>query len=253
MKLITNERLIRRNSGIAKYASGAGLAVLLLGLLFSFGQPRAVAGQPAPTEMTIPLTTITLPSSTAVALSFGALILGFILTNAGVYFTNNWLRRPDQALNAALKGLDDRFLLVHYRLGASHALFAPAGVFVLVPKFQTGTVRYDDQKRKWHHKGSNAYFRLFGQQGLGNPSAEAAVEVDALTRALKKQLPGREIPAVQPIIVFTSDNVQLNTEGAPQPALLAAKLKDYLRRLPKGAALPVEVIKELEEMMNDER
>ena len=52
MRLITNDPLVKRNATIGKYAAGAGLIVLLAGLLVSF------YGRDNPLLQTIPLVTL---------------------------------------------------------------------------------------------------------------------------------------------------------------------------------------------------
>jgi len=227
MRLITDEKLIKRNAVIGRVASLLGLAVLFGGLVINFTRPGLVF------------------------LSFGALLFGFLLSNVGIYYANRWVRppRPDQALDAALKGLDDRYTLYHYRLGASHALISPAGVFALVPKFQAGEIGFDGQRGRWSHRGGNLYLKLFGQDRLGNPSAEAATESAALANKLEKLLPGKEIPPIQAVVVFTNDKAQVDADAAPIPTLHARKLKAYLRSRPKGASLSREAMQDIDEKL----
>lgn len=209
MRTITNERVIKRNALIGRYSSLTGLAVLLGGLVISFVRPDLYF------------------------VPFYTLIGGFLLSNLGIMLSNRWVRspRPDQALDAALKGLDDRHQLYHYRFPNAHALFSPAGVFALIPKFQAGRITYEGSR--WRHSGYNRLTAFFGQEGLGNPTAEARAEASALLRFLHKHIPDVD-NAVQPIIVFTNPKAEVRADDAPCPAMHAKKLKDYLRKLPKG-------------------
>lgn len=227
MRLITNEKLIKRNTRIARASNITGLALLVGGMFIVFARPQWLN------------------------FFYLAVVLGFIFTNLSIYFSNRWLRlpRPDQALDAALKGLDDRFAIYHYRLGASHALVTPAGVFALTPKFQVGEITYESTRGRWRQKGGNTYLKLFGQEGIGNPSAEAAVEADSLARKLKQMLPDYDLPPILPVIVFTSDRAMLNAEGSPLPALHAKKLKEYIRNRPKGATLSNETLRAIDEKL----
>jgi hypothetical protein len=84
MEIIKNDRLINRNSRIGQIASIAGLIVLGGGLFISFTRPEMFS------------------------ISLIALLVGFGLSQIGIYFANRWGRhpRPDEILDAALKGLD---------------------------------------------------------------------------------------------------------------------------------------------------
>lgn len=214
MRLVTNEPLIKRNAFIGKASSIAGLAVLLGGLVYSFKFPE---------QSYVPFIT---------------LLIGFLFSNVGIYFANRWVKppRPDQALDAALKGLDDRYALYHYRLGGSHALICPAGVFALATKSQPGAIRFANGR--WAQTGGGSFFlKLFGQEGLGNPSVEAASEAKRVHEWLAKALPGETLPSVNPVIVFTHPAAVVEADDAPFPAMHAKKLKGYIRGLPKGPAL----------------
>jgi len=222
MKLVTNAPLIKRNARIGVVAHLSGLAVLIAGMVVTFLMP------------------------TRSDLSLLALMTGFVLANVGIFFTNRWGRRPrpDEALDAALKGLDDQYLLVHYRLGTPHALIGPSGLVALVPKFQGGQIRYEGNK--WRHAGVTWMRRFFAQESLGNPSLEAEAEVAGLTGKLRKILPGEELPPIKSVIVFTAAEGKVDAEGSPTPAMHAEKLKEYVRRLPRSATLrPEQVAKVL--------
>jgi hypothetical protein len=213
MKRITNEPLIKRNSRIGVGAHLAGLLILVGGMAVTFLQPQRSD------------------------LSLAALMIGFVLANVGIYFTNRYGRtpRPDQALDAALKGLDDQYLIVHYYLGIGHALFSPGGVFALVPKFQGGRVTYDG--KRWHHSGVSWFRKFFAQENLGNPTLEGQAEAQSLQNRLRRLLEGEEPPTVKSIIVFTNEQSAVEADSAPVPVLHGQKLKEYIRHLPRGVGL----------------
>src|SRR4030065_1598293 len=108
MEIIINERLVRRNARIGQVSSIVGLLVLAGGMYISFARQEYFS------------------------LSMAALLLGFTLSQVGIYFGNRWGRRPrpDELLSQALKGLDGRYTLYHYGTTASHLLVCPAGVWV---------------------------------------------------------------------------------------------------------------------------
>ncbi len=213
MRLVTNERLIKRNGRIGRVTSILGLAVLLGGLLYSFRFPE---------QSYVP---------------FATLMAGFLLSNVGIYFANRWVKppRPDQAVDSALKGLDDRYVLYHYRVGGNHVLGSPSGVYALIPKSQPGEVRFTGNRSQ--HRGGTILRNFFGQEGLGNPSMEAESEAKSTREKMAKLLPGETLPPVSPVIVFTNESPVVEADDAPFPTVHAKKLKGYLRNLPKRPTL----------------
>jgi hypothetical protein len=155
------------------------------------------------------------------------------MTNIGNMFNNRWGRRPDRGLSEALKGLDDRYALYNYRLGAAHVLTGPPGVLVLLPKHHYGPVLYDG--KRWHNPGARrGMFGLFNADPLGNPILEAAGEVESFRRYVAKR--GVEVSAVpQAIVVFLHTRSEISAKDAPLPVLHFKQLKDYVRKLPKDA------------------
>src|SRR6185436_3213508 len=109
MKIIKNEKLIKRNSTIGGWTSMAALVVLGLGMYMSFTRPDWFV------------------------YSLLALLLGFTLTQIGMYLGNKFGRspRPDEKLDAGLKGLQNEFVMYHYTTPVSHLLVGPAGVWVI--------------------------------------------------------------------------------------------------------------------------
>ena len=93
----------------------------------------------------------------------GALLLGFTLTQVGMYFGNRWGRspRPDEKLDSGLKGLHKDFSIYHWATPVAHLLVGPAGVWVLIPYHQRGQVSY--RKNRWKMSGGGFlqnYMRL---------------------------------------------------------------------------------------------
>jgi hypothetical protein len=217
MRIVTNETLVKRNVQIGKYSLIAG-TVLLVGAL------------------AINLLAFTRPAETTlITYVIAAFFVGFTLTNVGTLYNNRWGRRPDRGLADSLKGLDDRFTLYNYRLGASHVLAGPAGVLVLLPKYQIGPVIYNG--KRWLNPGARRMlFGLFNSDPLGNPVGEAAGELEAFNRFLKKRAPDLGV-VPQAVIVFLNARAELDAKDSAIPALHFKQLKDYLRKLPKDAAL----------------
>ena len=213
MKIIKNEQRIKRNAQIGSWTSLAAMAVLGLGMYISFTR----------TDLII--------------YSLIALIAGFTLTQVGMYMGNKYGRspRPDEKLDTGLKGLSNDFSIYHYTTPVSHLLVGPGGVWVLMPYHQRGQVTF--KKSRWQISGGGfmqGYMRIFGQEGLGRPDYEIEGEVSALRKYLTKQMDDAEIPAINAVMVFTNDGVEIEAAETPIPALKLKQLKEFIRQKGKG-------------------
>lgn len=225
MKIFTNDTLIKQRALLSKILSALGLLVLLSGLAVSFLTPRP--------ELAI--------------VPFYTLLAGFLLSNVGVFLANRYVREPrlDRALTSAIKGMDDRYSLYHYRLPAQHTLVTPSGVYSITPKYQGGTVEWDDDRNRFRHRGVNLLRRVFGQESLGRPILEAGTEAQRLSKFLAKKF-GDDAPPVFPIIVFTNPAVNFgNMKNTPIPVLKAKRLNPYLRKRSRGTTLSNDQLAEL--------
>jgi hypothetical protein len=213
MKVVTNTKLIKRNAKIGQITSVSALVILGVGLYISFKMPDKFA------------------------YTLGALLLGFFLSQVGMYYGNRWGRspRPDELIDKGLKGLGRDYTIYHYVTAAAHLLVGPAGVWTLMPYYQSGVIVYE--KKRWKSKGGGflqSYLRLFGQENMGRPEIESESGIEATKRYLLKILPaGSEVPPVNSILLFTSPKVELKVENAPLPAITPNALKDFMRQKSK--------------------
>lgn len=209
MQIIRDERRINLLSSVGQYASLGGLLVLLGGLLISFVRP-----------------TWFVPVAVSMA-------LGFTLSVVGGYFADRYAGplAHYKALAEVLKGLDYHHTLIQYLLPADHVLLEPGGCTCFVVKAQGGEVAYEDSKSgRWSHKQRGKFFRrLVGQDQLGKPHVEAEQEVARLERYLGEQMEDANRVPVRGVIVFVNEDVQVEAEGSPVPALYRKKVKDWLR------------------------
>ncbi len=224
MKIVSDTKLIKRNKKIGSITTFVALGVLGIGLYFSFTKPEQIS------------------------ITFGALLLGFLLTQVGIYFGNRWGKspRPDELLTAGLKGLENNFTLYHYTAGVSHLLVGPTTIWGLIPVSVGGVITFDENKMRFRQKGGNFYFKIFGQENLGRPEVEAQYIVSDFAKFAKKKFPDVELPDVTPILVFTNKKAELDIENSPIPAVTLEKLKDYIRKQSKGepiALLAIQTIK----------
>lgn len=217
MKIVRNEKLIKRNGQIGQWTSLGALAVLGVGMYISFRRPDLFI------------------------YSIGTLILGFAMTQVGMFFSYRFGRspRPDEQLDAALKGLPSDTAIYHYVTPVSHLLVGPAGVWVLLPLHQRGKVTY--YKNRWRLSSGGfmqAYMTIFGQEGIGRPDLEMANQIDSVKRYLARQLGDEsQVPEIQGTLIFTSDQVEIDNTNAPLPVLKAKQLKDFIRQKAKERAL----------------
>jgi hypothetical protein len=227
MKVFTNDRLIKRNGRLGQVATISGLLVLVGGMFVSFRYPN-FAGY-----------------------AWVALLLGFALSQLGLYFGNRWGRRPrpDELIDQGLKGLNDQYSIYHYMTPVSHLLVGPSGLWVILPYYQVGTIVYE--KGRWKQKGGGfmqRYLRAFAQEGVGRPDIEAPSEVQSIIKFLNKRLPDRDHPEVTPALVFTNDKVNLEVEDAPILTLPLKKLKETVRKAAKEKIITSGEIQEINEL-----
>jgi len=223
MKVLSNDKLIKRNRTIGMVTSLLGLGGMVGGFIISIQDINA--GQQFGTVLI-------------------ALILGIILSQVGVYFGNRWGKspRPDEILTASLKGIGDKYTLMHYSSVIPHLLVGPSGLIALLPYQQGGKITYDTAKSRWKQKGGSAYWKIFGEERLGRIDLEVRGEIDDLKKFLvKKSLPALPITAV---LVFSNPKATVEAPEAPYPTVTAAKVKDVIRRLQKETSAEPEALRQ---------
>lgn len=231
MKIIKNEKLISRNGKIGQYTSLGALVVLGLGMYISFSKPDLFT------------------------YSVICLLVGFIMTQVGMYMGNRWGRspRPDEKFDTGLKGLPGEFNMYHYSSPVSHLLVGPSGAWVLLPFHQKGKVEFT--KNRWRMSGGGfmqMYMRIFGQESIGRPEIDAENEVQTLKKFFAKKLDDSFIPEINPILVFTSDEAELEVGDSPIPAMKLKQLKEFMRQGVKNRVLTVDQIAKITSLFDKE-
>ncbi len=231
MKVVKNERLINRNAKIGQYTSLAALVVLGVGMYISIQR----------TDLFI--------------FAVVALILGFAMTQIGMFFSNRWGRRPrpDEQLDAALKGLPGDTVIYHYMSPVPHLLVGPAGIWILQTYHQRGKVAY--ARNRWRLSGGGfmqAYMSVFGQEGLGRPELDLANETASLKKYFSKELGDNEVPEIQSVLVFTNDQAEVDATGAPTPALKIKQLKEFLRHRAKERSIESIAVSRIKSLLDGE-
>jgi hypothetical protein len=228
MKIIKNEKMIKRNGTIGNWMQLGAIAVLGVGMFISFNRTDLFT------------------------FALAALLIGFTMTQIGLYMGNRYGRspRPDEKLDAGLKGLPNEFSIYHYTTPASHLLAGPAGIWVLMPYHQRGEITY--KKNRWRNSGGGflqGYMRIFGQESIGRPELEIDSEINALRKRLAKQMDESEIPEINGMMVFTSDDVTINGEGAAIPAMKLKQIKDFFRQKAKEKVISTDLLNRIKSLL----
>ena len=231
MNINRNDRLIKRNARIGQVTMFVALAVLAGGMFISF-QYEEYANW-----------------------SFLALLVGFILSQVGIYYSNRYSRkpRPDELIDTALKGLDKKYALYHYITPATHLLVGPSGVWVLLPYYQRGTITY--AKGRWRQQGGGLmyqYLKLFAQESLGRPDMDLSSQMNGLKDLLQKRLPEESLPDVQAALVFTNPKAEIaipEDEMPPAETVLLKDLKELIRKSGKSKTLSLDKVKTIQDAL----
>jgi hypothetical protein len=216
MKIVRNEKLIKRNAQIGNYTLLIALAVLGAGMFISVRR------------------------SDLFAWSLVALVAGFVLTQVAMYYSTRFSRspRPDEQLDAALKGLPGDTVIYHYMTPVPHVMVGSGGIWILEPRQQRGTVTYE--RNRWRLRGGGfmqSYMSIFGQEGLGRPDIDIAGDTESLKKFLSKRMDGAEVPPIQAALVFTNEAAEVDAPEAPAPTLRLKQLKEYMRQRVKERAI----------------
>ncbi len=237
MQVYRNDQFIQRRAKLGRYISFAGMGVLLVGLIIILTTTKPTTSAATPEESAA--------FSESLLLSTLALIVGFVLSQVGLYYTNRFARseRPDQVLVKALKGFDNRYHLFQFTSPAGNVLVTPNACLAFTVKMQGKEIHY--RNGKWKHSyGWRSFFLWMASDSLGNPTKEATAEAETLQRYLAKKLPGVEVP-IQPVIVFGNPAAVVDAADSPVPAIHYKKLKDWLRGPGKSGDLSAEAREQL--------
>lgn len=224
MRRYVNLPRIQRNHNTGRFLVFSGLALLAGGFIYSLNNREDV-------------TTVLLVA-----------VLGTLTSQFGIAMMNKWGRNPreDERIDAALKGLDDRWAILHYAGPTDHLLIGPPGTITLVPDSSEGQISYEDDQ--WiQDKPSGGFLQRGGRKALNLPRKAERAKTNAEV-FLNSHFSGNEGSyEAQPNYIFMSDEADLNLGKAetPLPAVHYKKVKDHLRKLPSGKAPPAEAVDQL--------
>jgi hypothetical protein len=231
MNINRNDPLIKRNARIGQLTMFVALVVLAGGMFVSFQYPEQANW------------------------SFLALLVGFVLAQVGIYYSNRYSRkpRPDELIDQALKGMDKKYALYHFLTPATHLLVGPSGLWVLLPYYQRGTITFS--KGRWRQQGGGLmyqYLKLFAQEGLGRPDMDVANQTNALRSLLQKRLPEESLPEIQAALVFTHPKAQIaipEDETPPAETVLLKDLKEVIRKSGKSKTISQDKVKLIQDAL----
>lgn len=257
MKVYRNLADIKRKESLGRRLTLGGLLILFVGMMSSFVPNWYPPGEAAPNQIAAFL------QSYWIFVSFGALMLGFLLASFGSYFINRFaprrwpgsktIGRPDEVVERSLKGFDDKYSLFLWSLPTgnksffrpglnSYVLSGPCGLIAFTLRGDKGSIQVNGER--WREPFSlTRLFTVFAREGVGNPSQELAEQVDAL-KALTAAAPAdqtegedlSQIPAIGAVL-FINPEVQLQLENPSVEVLRADQIKAYVRNRTKEVRL----------------
>lgn len=207
MKIVRNDKLIKRNKVIGNVTSIVGIAILVGGLILSFN-----------------------PSPTKTLISFIALIVGFIVAQVSTYFVTRFGREPryDEIIADNLSKLSNDYTFYVYTSPISMLLVGPAGMWIPVPTSAAGEIRYD---KRWKQRGGSLMLKLFGQENIGRPAMDIQSNEKEIRKFLSKDLPEDQIPPIKGILVTMNPNAVIgDVADAPELIVEAEALRRTIRK-----------------------
>lgn len=216
MKVYRDLDYVRKRKRIAALSSIGGIA--LLGSAFWLA---SAAGQ------------------SGVFIAYVPLLAGTVLFHLGMQQVGKWNRpqRNDVVLDSLLKELGDRYALIHYaKVGkrtVEHSLVYPGGILAITTRELPGQVAY--QNGRWRKIGQGLT-RFFGMGGafLGNPTSDAAADVQALNQRLADETLEADVDAV---VSFINPEVKLDVAEPEYPVTNGDGLRPYIAALPSDSSL----------------
>ena len=208
MQLVINEKLLKKNKLIAQIATFSSLAILAIGLVFAFSKDM-----------------------TKMLLSYLALVLGFILSQIGIFFTNRYARKPryDEMFADVLQKLNNEYTFYVFQRPVPMFIIGPCNIWIPLPITAGGKIFYS--KGKWRQQGGNFMMKLFAQEGIGRPEVDAITGVREITRLLEaKGISNEEIPEIKTVLVTLAESVEIgDIESAPTPIIELKKLRRFIK------------------------
>lgn len=228
MKKVVNEKLIKRNKMIGNITSIGGIAILAGGLILNIN-----------------------PTPLRTMISFGALIIGFVVAQISTHYVNRFGRNPryDEVIAENLSKLNNDYTFYAYTSSASMLLVGPSGLWIPIPVLASGEISYDN---KWRQKGGSFLLKFFGQENLGKPSLEVEANERQINSLLGQNLDEDEMPPVRSILVSLHPKAVIaDVENAPTPIVQVNALRRYIRKVDRKEKqeIPQETLNKINDVL----
>ncbi len=230
MKIVINEKLIKRNRMIGNITSIVGIAILAAGLILNFN-----------------------PTPTKTLISFGALIIGFLISQVSTYFVTRFGRKPryDEVIAENLGKMSDKYTFYVYNSPVSMLLVGPYALWVPTPVAASGEIYYD---KKWKQRGGGFLMKLFGQENLGRPEVEIQSNEKDIRKFLSKHFDEGELPPIKSILISLHPKATIgDVDDAPVPLVQSDALRRTIRRYDRHAEeeIPQEKLDKINQLLNE--
>ena len=214
MKIIIDEKQVKRNGLIGKVLRWVSLGCMALGLFAVFSDE--ISSNPQ-----------------LFSAFFGIMIIGVLLSSVSGFFTNRFggSPRPDELIDRAFKGLDDRFQIYHYRSSIPHLLLSPNGIWSVLPIFIDGEIIFDENKNNWVHKKNSLIGRIMQREYFPNLNSEYKNQSKDFEKLLNKVSMEQQI-ALNLLVILMHKNAKLIGQSEKDKILILAmdKVKDKFRK-----------------------
>jgi hypothetical protein len=212
MKLVINDKLIKRNKLIGNITSFLGIGILAAGLILNL--------KPTPTRTII---------------SFVALIVGFIVAQISTYFVGKFGRSPrfDEIMTENLSKLNNTYTFYVYSSPIPMLLVGPSRLWIPIPIAASGEITYD---KKWRQRGGSFIMKLFGQESIGKPGQDVKSREKQIQALLRDHLEEGEMPPIKSILVTFNPKATIgDVENAPTAIVESAALRRSIRKVDRKA------------------
>lgn len=232
MKIYIDQKMISRYAKIGKILRWISIGLLAVALFAVF----------SPNILTNP---------TMINVYFGVMIVGVFISSVGSHLTSRYGRspRPDELLDKAFKGLDDKFSILHYESSISHLMVGPAGLWSLIPSYVDGVISYDKNKKIWVRKGGSFINKFLSREAFGRPDKELMQNQKDLQKMLKSTAYEDKFVLKCAVILLNKNTVIEDAENESEILILPfEKAKEKFRKLSKAQIeIPPELIKALKD------
>ena len=223
MKKVINEKLIKHNKTIGNVTSVGGIAILAAGLILNIN-----------------------PTPLRTMISFGALIVGFIVAQISTYYVTRFSRSPrfDEIMANNLSKLNNEYTFYVYSSPIPMLLVGPNGLWIHIPVTASGEIYFD---KKWRQRGGSFLLKFFGQENIGKPAMDVGSNEKQILSLLEQHLNEDEVPPIRSILVSLHPKAVIgDVENAPTPILEADALRRYIRKVDrKEQEIPQEVLEKI--------